>query len=147
MHKIWNKFLPTLSQTPKYLKIPLYKPILRFVDFPCMSFQKKTRASYVSQFNFVGRFLDEKFVFFYVCQKHQFFKQFWELHFFMQGDMLLDFKPWHPNKDKCLKKIMKISSDSHISRGGLLGPPMPKRWSDSPCLKGLRCYHILKWKQ
>ena len=34
---------------------------------------------------------------------------------------------------------MKIVSDSHISRGGLLGPPpVPKRWSDSPYLKGLK---------
>ena len=34
---------------------------------------------------------------------------------------------------------MKIFSDSHISRGGLLGPPpVPKRWSDSPYLKGLK---------
>ena len=30
-------YLPTLTQTPNFLKIPLYKPILRFVDFLFMS--------------------------------------------------------------------------------------------------------------
>ena len=40
--------------------------MLRLVDFSCMSLTvllQKTRASYVSRFNFGGRFLDEKFVF------------------------------------------------------------------------------------
>ena len=56
--------LPTLSKTPNFLKIPLYKPILRFVDFSCMSITvllQKTRASYVPRFNFGGLFYDEKF--------------------------------------------------------------------------------------
>ena len=49
--------LPILTQTTNFLKIPLYKPILRFVDFLCMSITillQKTRASYVPQFNFGG---------------------------------------------------------------------------------------------
>merc|ERR1719206_592057 len=58
--------LPTLSKTPNFLKIPLYKPILRFVDFSCMSttaLLQKTRASYVPRFNFGGPFFDKKFGF------------------------------------------------------------------------------------
>ena len=56
--------LPTLLKTPNFLKIPLYKPILRFVDFSCMSITvllQKTRASYVPRFNFGGLFFDKKF--------------------------------------------------------------------------------------
>ena len=33
--------------------------------------------------------------------------------------MLLDSGPLHPRKDLCMKKIMKIPSDSHITRGGI----------------------------
>ena len=58
--------LPTLMQTTNFLKIPLYKPILRFVDFSCMSITvllQKTRASYVPRFNFGGPFFDKKFGF------------------------------------------------------------------------------------
>ena len=58
--------LPTLLKTPNFLKIPLYKPILRFVDFSCMSITvllQKTRASYVPRFNFGGPFFDKKFGF------------------------------------------------------------------------------------
>ena len=49
--------LPTLSKTPNFLKIQLYEPILRFVDFSCMSttvLLQKARASYVPRFNFGG---------------------------------------------------------------------------------------------
>ena len=56
--------LPTLTQTHNFLKIPLCKPILRFVDFSCMSITvllQKTRASYVPRFNFGGLFFDKKF--------------------------------------------------------------------------------------
>ena len=56
--------LPTLMQTTIFLKIPLYKPILRFVDFSCMSITvllQKTRASYVPRFNFGRLFFNKKF--------------------------------------------------------------------------------------
>ena len=56
--------LPTLTQTHNFLKIPLCKPILRFVDFSCMSITvllQKTRASYVPRFNFGGLFFNKKF--------------------------------------------------------------------------------------
>ena len=56
--------LPAVTQTKNFLKIPLYKPILRFVDFSCMSITvllQKTRASYVPRFNFGGLFFDKKF--------------------------------------------------------------------------------------
>ena len=56
--------LPALMQTSNFLKIPLYKPILRVVDFSCMSITvilQKTRASYVPRFNFGGLFFDKKF--------------------------------------------------------------------------------------
>ena len=49
---------------PNFLKIPLYKPILRFVDFSCMSITvllQKNRASYVPRFNLGGLFFDKKF--------------------------------------------------------------------------------------
>ena len=58
--------LPTLSKTPNFLKIPLYNPILRFVDFSCMSITvplQKNRASYVPRFNFGGPFFDTMFGF------------------------------------------------------------------------------------
>ena len=58
--------LPTLKQTPNFLKIPLCKHILRFIDFSCMSITvllQKTRASYVPRFNFGGPFFDKKFGF------------------------------------------------------------------------------------
>ena len=56
--------LPTLTQTPNFLKIPLCKPILRFVDFSCMSITvllQKTRASHVPRFDFGGLFFYKKF--------------------------------------------------------------------------------------
>ena len=56
--------LPTLTQTPNFFKIPLCKPILRFVNFLCMSITvplQKTRASYVPRFNFGGLFFNKKF--------------------------------------------------------------------------------------
>ena len=55
--------LPTLMQIPNFLKIALYKPILRFVDFSCMSIAvllPKKLASYVPWFNFDGIFFDKK---------------------------------------------------------------------------------------
>ena len=58
--------LPTLMQTPNFLKIPLCKPMSRFVDFSCMSttvLLQKSRASYVPRFNFSGPFFDKKFGF------------------------------------------------------------------------------------
>ena len=58
--------LPTLMQTTIFLKIPLYKPILRFVDFLCMSIKvhlQKTRASFVLRFNFGGLSFKKKFGF------------------------------------------------------------------------------------
>ena len=57
--------LPTLTQTPNFLKIRLCNPILRVVDFLCMSItvlSQKTRASYVPRFNFGGLFFDKKYV-------------------------------------------------------------------------------------
>ena len=56
--------LPTLMQTPNFLKIMLYKPILRFVDFSCLSITvllQKTRAIYVPPFNFGEHFFNKKF--------------------------------------------------------------------------------------
>ena len=58
--------MPTLTQTSNFLKILLYKPILRFADFLCMSITvllQKTRASYVPWFNFGGLFFNKKFGF------------------------------------------------------------------------------------
>ena len=57
-------YVPTLTQTPNFLKILLYKPTLTFVDFSCMSITvllQNARASYVPRFNFGGFILDEKF--------------------------------------------------------------------------------------
>ena len=59
-----KEYLPTLTQTPNFLKILLYKPILRFVDFLCMSITvllQKTRASSVPRFEFGRLFYDKKF--------------------------------------------------------------------------------------
>ena len=57
--------LPTLMQIPNFLKIALYKPILRFVDFSCISITvllHKTRASFVPQFTYGWLFFNKKFV-------------------------------------------------------------------------------------
>ena len=43
--------------------------------------------------------------------------------------MLLDSKPWHPNKDKCIKKFMKISSDSHICRDPCFWKKLRPKWT------------------
>ena len=121
---------------------------------------QKTRRSYVSRLRFSGRFLDEKFDFlianfhFFLdfCQKRRFFKQFWELQFFMQRAMLLDSKSWHLNKDKCIKMIMKIFSDSHISRGGLLAPPpylsvgLTARTWKGWCSPQIKFKHFWNWE-
>ena len=115
--------LPTLTQTHNFFKIPLCRPILRFVDFSCMSITvllQKTRASYVPRFNFGGLSFKKKFSF----QIADFQKKIKKISVFKVEGCAFRFWPFTSKARTLSKKKLKLPSHGNNSKVGRSAPPL-----------------------